>query len=261
MATPHVAGLAVLVRGARPDLTVDQVSRIITTTAMDVNSGVFPGRDEFLGWGRVEAGEAVSTAIRAGELYLTASRPQLPVGDSALITVTVPLGAGQPITFTARGGTVSPEVTILAGSVVTTSLIAGFVPGVAIVTATGDTLTGTLALRLLPGTVTSATLTPGAMRVAPNSSVALALSGTDGFGNAALDGTSVNWTATGGAMAPARSSFDRGVARAVFTAGSVYGPAAITAAVEDGPTTAVIIHVSPPYRYRHLPLIPQHSDR
>jgi subtilisin family serine protease len=60
MAAPHVAGLAALVWSAHPHLAVERVTRIITTTAADVNGGTFPGWDEHVGWGRIEAGRALS---------------------------------------------------------------------------------------------------------------------------------------------------------------------------------------------------------
>jgi hypothetical protein len=63
MATPHVAGLAALIWSARADLTGVQVAEVITTTAVDVNEGTQPGWDEYAGWGRIEAGGAVSEAL------------------------------------------------------------------------------------------------------------------------------------------------------------------------------------------------------
>lgn len=65
MATPHVSGLAALIWSARPALTAAQVTEIITSTALDVNSGTLqlPGRDEYIGWGRIDAGRAVSSAL------------------------------------------------------------------------------------------------------------------------------------------------------------------------------------------------------
>ena len=60
MATPHVAGLAALLWSERPDLTSAQVVEAITSTALDVNADTYPGRDDYLGWGRIEAAEALS---------------------------------------------------------------------------------------------------------------------------------------------------------------------------------------------------------
>ncbi|MCP4540858.1 MAG: peptidase S8 [Chloroflexi bacterium] len=61
MATPHVSGLAALIWSAHPGLGAAQVTRIITSTAIDVNSGtLFTGWDEYLGWGRIDAGKALA---------------------------------------------------------------------------------------------------------------------------------------------------------------------------------------------------------
>lgn len=62
MATPHVAGLAALLWGTYPALTRDQVRSIMEQTADDVNGG---GRDQFLGWGRINAGRAVAAPLVA----------------------------------------------------------------------------------------------------------------------------------------------------------------------------------------------------
>lgn len=65
MAAPHVSGLAALIWSARPDLTTSQVTWVITSTTADVNGSVaFPGWDEYLGWGRIEAGRALSATMR-----------------------------------------------------------------------------------------------------------------------------------------------------------------------------------------------------
>lgn len=65
MSTPHVSGLAALVWSARPDLATAQVTEIITSTARDVNGGTLqlPGWDEYLGWGRIDAGRALSATL------------------------------------------------------------------------------------------------------------------------------------------------------------------------------------------------------
>lgn len=71
MAAPHVSGLAALIRSTRPDLTAAQVTEAITKTALDVNVDAHPGRDEYLGWGRIDAGRALVDVIPfAHHLYL-----------------------------------------------------------------------------------------------------------------------------------------------------------------------------------------------
>jgi thermitase len=61
MAAPHVSGLAALVWSANPALSLDQVTHVITSTAVDANAQSRPGWDEYLGWGRIDAGNALET--------------------------------------------------------------------------------------------------------------------------------------------------------------------------------------------------------
>jgi len=58
-AAAQVAGLAGLIWSVRPDLTPDQVSQLITSTADDLGN---PGWDQYFGAGRVNAGKAVAGA-------------------------------------------------------------------------------------------------------------------------------------------------------------------------------------------------------
>lgn len=59
MASPHVAGLAALLLSANPLLTNKQVARLIEDTATDLGP---PGKDEFFGYGRIDAYGAVRSA-------------------------------------------------------------------------------------------------------------------------------------------------------------------------------------------------------
>ncbi|MEW6233584.1 MAG: S8 family serine peptidase [Chloroflexota bacterium] len=59
MATPHVSGLAALIWTVAPDVTNDQVESIMESTAVDL--GVV-GRDDYFGWGRIDAYAAVKKA-------------------------------------------------------------------------------------------------------------------------------------------------------------------------------------------------------
>jgi subtilisin family serine protease len=61
--TPHVAGLAALLKDLKPWLTVDQIRKIIQYTADDVNSGTSPGRDDFMGYGRINMEKALVPII------------------------------------------------------------------------------------------------------------------------------------------------------------------------------------------------------
>lgn len=52
-AAPHVAGLAALIKDLKPWLQPDEIMDIIRYSAEDVNSGSYPGVDEFIGYGRI----------------------------------------------------------------------------------------------------------------------------------------------------------------------------------------------------------------
>ena len=58
-AAPHVAGLAALVWSVNPKLSNDQVEEIIKAASMDLGP---PGRDDFFGWGRIDALAALEAA-------------------------------------------------------------------------------------------------------------------------------------------------------------------------------------------------------
>jgi subtilisin family serine protease len=57
MATPHVVGLAALIRSAHPTYTVDEVETAMEITAKDLGTA---GRDDKFGYGRIQAADAVA---------------------------------------------------------------------------------------------------------------------------------------------------------------------------------------------------------
>ncbi len=71
MATPHVAGVAALMRSAAPDLSVADLTRILTTTAVPLTTTI-PNHDS--GWGRVDALHAVAVAGNFGMISGTVRR-------------------------------------------------------------------------------------------------------------------------------------------------------------------------------------------
>jgi hypothetical protein len=246
MAAPHVSGLAALMWSARPSLTASQVTAIITGTAMDANGDVYRGWDEYLGWGRIEAGRALAMTTQRGDLRLTPSRFSLSVGEMVSITATLPTTAetNVPITFTAQGGAVAPEETVAASRVATTTLVAGPLAGTAVVTAATETLSGTLTLRLLPGSVASATLTAASGESVPGGSVLVTLWASDAFGNPPLDGTSIDWSADGGTVAPGRSTFRGGEGRAALTPDWGQHTATVTASLPAGMAVTTTVEVT-----------------
>ncbi len=59
MASPHVAGLAALIRSLNPTLRNDEVRALIESTADDLGA---PGRDDYYGFGRINAARALAAA-------------------------------------------------------------------------------------------------------------------------------------------------------------------------------------------------------
>lgn len=62
MATPHVSALAALVSSLRPDFSNTEILDVIKNSAIDINAGENRGRDEFIGYGRVDAYAALLNA-------------------------------------------------------------------------------------------------------------------------------------------------------------------------------------------------------
>jgi thermitase len=63
MAAPHVAGLAALIRSAKPDLSADDIMKVIRYTADDINRTTAPGRDDHAGFGRINMAKALAPYI------------------------------------------------------------------------------------------------------------------------------------------------------------------------------------------------------
>ncbi len=66
MAAPHVAGLAALIKSVKPNLSAAQIMDVIRYTADDVNSANSFGRDDYIGYGRINTAKAlVPTVIKS----------------------------------------------------------------------------------------------------------------------------------------------------------------------------------------------------
>lgn len=85
MATPHVSGAAALLWSWRTDWSNDQIELRLEQTADDVNATVLPGRDDELGWGRLNVGRALHDL--APGPTLTPTRTAMPTA-SPTATVT-----------------------------------------------------------------------------------------------------------------------------------------------------------------------------
>jgi len=56
---PHVAGLAALLKGLKPWLSVDDIMNVIRFSSDDVNATEYPGRDDYIGFGRINMEKAL----------------------------------------------------------------------------------------------------------------------------------------------------------------------------------------------------------
>jgi thermitase len=56
---PHVAGLAALIKGIKPELKVAEIMNIIRYSADDVNASLFKGKDDYIGYGRINMEKAL----------------------------------------------------------------------------------------------------------------------------------------------------------------------------------------------------------
>ena len=82
MAVPHVAGVGALLRAVSPTLSVEDLARIITSTAQPITTTV-PNNDS--GWGRVDAYAAVLTVAQPSLITGTVTRS----GDVAVAGIDV----------------------------------------------------------------------------------------------------------------------------------------------------------------------------
>ncbi len=63
MATPHVAGLAALIKSLKPHLTAAEIMSVIRYSADDINSSIYPGKDDYVGYGRLNMEKALVPII------------------------------------------------------------------------------------------------------------------------------------------------------------------------------------------------------
>jgi subtilisin family serine protease len=109
MAAPFVSGLAALIWSLNPDLPNGQVRSLIQTTADDLGT---PGKDDFFGYGRINAWRTLDTLIN---LQTSPSEVSFLIDDDsgpfpASATVQVTTASTDPLAWTT---TISPAVTWL----------------------------------------------------------------------------------------------------------------------------------------------------
>ncbi|MDP2662347.1 MAG: S8 family peptidase [Dehalococcoidia bacterium] len=100
MSSPHVAGLAALVWSANRSLTNDQVATLIEMNALDLGP---TGKDDFFGYGRIDA----SAATRAAASRILSASPasleflsDLEAKQPVTQTLTIADQGGQPLDWT-----------------------------------------------------------------------------------------------------------------------------------------------------------------
>lgn len=62
-AAPHVAGLAALIKSIKPHLKPAEIMNVIRYATDDVNSSSYPGKDDYLGYGRINMEKALIPII------------------------------------------------------------------------------------------------------------------------------------------------------------------------------------------------------
>ncbi|MGO2127207.1 MAG: S8 family peptidase [Pseudoalteromonas prydzensis] len=124
MAAPHVAGVAALIKQAKPNATPDEIESILKSTTRS-----FPASCNNCGTGIVDAAAAVAAAggttpppPTGNELLDGQALTGLSGGASSttFYTMTVPSGASN-VTFTMSGGSGDADMYVRAGSAPTTS--------------------------------------------------------------------------------------------------------------------------------------------
>jgi uncharacterized repeat protein (TIGR01451 family) len=148
MATPHVAGLVALLRAVSPTVTITDVARIITATAVPLSTTV-PNNDS--GWGRVDAFAAVSLLMNAGVVQGTVTRAGdgAPIPDATVSASPHGGGGGGSATTDASGRYLLP---LAPGPYDLTARAFGYAPAVryGVVITTGAVVTADFALTALP---------------------------------------------------------------------------------------------------------------
>ena len=118
-AAPHVAGVAALVRGLRPDLGHAAVRDLITATVTDLAP---PGFDPEMGWGRLDAFGAVYSATAGLGLSLFTDPPTIAAGEPVTVTMRViapggaPAGFGGRVALSATTGLIAPALVTVDGT-------------------------------------------------------------------------------------------------------------------------------------------------
>ncbi|MDH5383598.1 MAG: S8 family serine peptidase, partial [Candidatus Aminicenantes bacterium] len=56
---PHVVGMVALIKSIKSWLSADEIMDVIRFSADDTNTGEYPGKDDFIGYGRINMEKAL----------------------------------------------------------------------------------------------------------------------------------------------------------------------------------------------------------
>lgn len=246
-ASPHVAGVAALVRGLRPDLSQSAIYELVRHSADDAGE---PGFDNDTGWGRLNAARAVSEAVMGLDLGLVSEPATVAVGGQTALrlAITAPegvaAGLGARVAFSATGGVISPTVVMAdsAGQALTW-FVADAITGTVHISATLAGITATLPITITSGQPAGLTLTaaPGVIASGGGQAIVTAAVQDEG-GSAVTNGAPVTFTTTLGSVAPVTTTTVGGQAITVLTSGVLSGTAVVQAEV-GGYTATVPISI------------------
>jgi thermitase len=117
--TPHVAGLAALIKSAAPALSGDQIANVLTSTAVDLGAG---GVDPSYGYGRINAAAAlrqVTGQVTGGGAIPTAtSAPAAPTATAGSAPAPTATSAVSAPTHTATSAPAAPTATTVPATAV-----------------------------------------------------------------------------------------------------------------------------------------------
>lgn len=134
MAAPHVAGLAALVKQAAPNINLNQLAQVITTTAVPLGDSI---PNNHSGWGRIDAYNAVMSVASVGVLHgsITEAGPNTPIPQA---TLQITAHTGGPIITTIADQQGQYHQGLAAGTYDVTVSAFGYMPvsafGVVVVT-------------------------------------------------------------------------------------------------------------------------------
>ena len=178
-------------------------------------------------------------------------------GNTAIITATVTdiggyaVADGTPVVFTTDLGSLGSDTVTkyTVNGVVTATLTSSLTPGVATITATADSKSGTTIVKFAPGPPASIEVTADPLYIPIGGATSLVTAVVkDRYGNNVVNGTPVDFFTTLGTVSPSSTSTTDGIAVTTLTSGMVVGTAQVTAvsgSAED--EVDVVFTVGPPY--------------